>query len=390
MTGRPLQKKVRAIGHTDLNGHPNGGQVVVQRRGRKYYAFVGHMRGMGTSIVDVTKPNRPEVITQIPSPPGTHTHKVRVSGDTMLVNNEKFHESRLQSSTFEPGLRIFDVKDLSAPKELSFFRTSGSGVHRFSVDNEKHLAYIPTCVDGYLDHIFMTVDFSSPDKPREICRWWLNGQWLAGGEKPTWPENRRYGLHLPIVHEDRAYLAYWDAGFMILDFKDITHPKLISKANYCPPYGGATHTALPVAREICGRKWMIVFDECLEPDLDPPGDSRMWMVDVTDERNPVSVATFCVPEETGLRRPNARFGPHQPFEDVKLKNDLVFATWFSGGLRVVSVENPHLPTEVGYFVPPRIKGKRPIQTNDVFIDDRELIYLIDRWDRGLDIVEYNG
>jgi hypothetical protein len=281
------------------------------------------------------------------------------------------------------------VKDISAPKELSFFRTSGKGVHRFSIDSEKQLAYIPTGADGYLGNIFMTVDFSSPENPREVSRWWLQGQWKADGEKPTWPENRNVGLHLPIVLGERAYLAYWDAGFMILDFSDITHPQLISRANYCPPYGGATHTALPVTREIRGRKWMLVFDECLEPDLDPPDDSRMWVVDITDERNPVSVATFSVPETTGLRMPDARFGPHQLYEDVTLKNDLVFATWFSGGLRIVSVENPYLPTEVGYFVPPTEKGNRPVQTNDVYIDDRGLIYLIDRWDRGLDIVEYS-
>jgi len=385
---KPLQKNFKAIGHSDLNGHPNGGQVVVQRRGRKYYAFVGHMRGTGTSIVDVTKPDRPEIVSQIPNPAGTHTHKVRVSGEVMLVNNEKFLEAGLRSDEFEPGLRIFNIKDLTSPKEVSFFRTSGKGVHRFSIDVEKNRAYIPTGAEGYSNNIFMTVDFSNPDNPREISRWWLNGQWEAGGEKPTWPENRNVGLHLPLVLGNRAYLAYWDAGYIILDFTDISHPNLISRASYCPPYGGATHTALPITREIRDRKWMIVFDECLEPDLDPPDDSRMWMIDITDETNPVSVSTFSVPEESGLRRPNARFGPHQPVEDFTVKDDIVFAAWFSGGLRAVNIENPYLPTEVGYFVPARLKGTRPIQTNDVFIDDRELIYIIDRWDRGLDIIEY--
>ena len=29
-----------------------------------------------------------------------------------------------------------------------------------------------------------------------------------------------------------------------------------------------------------------------------------------------------------------------------------------------------------------------IQTNDVYVDDREMIYIIDRYNGGLDILEY--
>jgi hypothetical protein len=345
---------------------------------------------MGTSIIDVTSPGSPEVISQIQPPPGMHSHKVRVCGNVMMVNNEHPHGFDPSISS-EPGLRIFDIKDLSHPKELSFFPSPGTGPHRFRIDEEKHLAYLSAGVEGYERNIFRVVNFADPQNLYEVSRWWLPGQWAADGEKPTWDPNKSIVWHhFSMIHEKRAYLAYWDAGFIILDISNLEKPEMISRANYRPPYGGATHTALPIAREIRGRKWLIVFDECLEPDLDPPDDSRMWVVDITDETNPVSVATFSVPESTGLRRPNARFGPHQPYEDVTLKDDLIYATWFSGGLRVINLENPFNPLEVGYFVPARKKGTRPVQTNDVFIDDRRLIYLIDRWDRGLDIVEYTG
>ncbi|MGA3298053.1 MAG: hypothetical protein ABSD41_11460 [Candidatus Bathyarchaeia archaeon] len=375
----------KSLGHTDLCGNPNGGQVVVQRRGKKYYAFVGHLRGgvegMGTSIIDVTSPDSPEVLSQIRAPDGTHSHKVRVSGNIMLVNNEPMRGV----DSFEPGLRIFDVKDLSDPKELAFFRTGGRGVHRFSIDEEKHLAYLSAGADGYVGNILRVVNFSDPKNPREDWRWWLPGQWKAGGEKP---DNAEIMLHLAIIHEQRAYLAYWDAGFIILNISNTDAPQIVSRANYHPPYGGGTHTALPVSREILGRRWMIVFDEAVEPDLDPPNEKLMWVVDITNEKNPVSVSTYSVPESENPKEENAKFGPHQPYEDTQLKNDLVYATWFSAGLRIISVENPFRPTEVGYFVPPREKGKRPVQTNDVYVDDRGLIYLIDRWDRGMDIVEY--
>jgi hypothetical protein len=41
-------------------------------------------------------------------------------------------------------------------------------------------------VDGYLGNIVMILDLIDPAHTREIGRWWLPGQWIAGGESPTW------------------------------------------------------------------------------------------------------------------------------------------------------------------------------------------------------------
>ncbi len=376
---------VKPIGHTDLRGYPHGCQIVVQRRGRKYYAFVGHMKDMGTSIVDVTSADKPEVVTQIVVPNGTHSHKVRVNGDLMFVNSESLVRwDETPPAGFEGGLRIFNIKDIARPVELAFFRTGGRGVHRFWIDNKTKLAYISTAAEGYLANILMIVDFSDPRKPREISKWWLRGQGKSGGEIPTWDtEKDRCYLHHPIVLGTRAYLGYCDAGFVILDVSDKNNPKYVSGENYCPPYAGYAHTALPIAREILGRKWLVVVDEAL-PTRDH-SKSLMWMVDITEEKNPVSVATYSV---NGKEEPDMILGPHQVYEDVTLKDDLAFVAWFSGGLRIISLEKPYKPTEVGHYVPPREKGMRSIMSNDVYVDDRGLVYIIDRLDRGLDIVEY--
>jgi len=56
---------IEALGHCSLNGHGNGGQVTVEKFGEKYYAFIGHMHSMGTSILDVSDPGRPEILLQI-------------------------------------------------------------------------------------------------------------------------------------------------------------------------------------------------------------------------------------------------------------------------------------------------------------------------------------
>jgi len=81
--------------------------------------------------------------------------------------------------------------------------------------------------------------------------------------------------------------------------------------------------------------------------------------------------------------PGARFGAHQYHE--RLDSTLVYLTWFAGGLRVVDVADPTLPVEVAHFLPEPTDGSVP-QSNDVDVDDRGRIYLLDR-NRGLEILE---
>ena len=59
--------------------------------------------------------------------------------------------------------------------------------------------------------------------------------------------------------------------------------------------------------------------------------------------------------------------------------------WFSGGLRVVDVADPTRPEEVAHFIPAPTRGQSSPQSNDVDLDERGLIYLIDR-NCGLDIL----
>jgi hypothetical protein len=51
-------------------------------------------------------------------------------------------------------------------------------------------------------------------------------------------------------HNDRLYLAWRDAGFLVLDIKDRTAPRLLASYDYVPPYHGgflgAAHSSLPI------------------------------------------------------------------------------------------------------------------------------------------------
>ena len=87
------------------------------------------------------------------------------------------------------------------------------------------------------------------------------------------------------------------------------------------------------------------------------------------------------------RTPDARFGAHQFHE--RMTGTLVHAVWFGAGLRIIDVADPKAPREVGYFIPEPVGGRAAPQSNDVTLDSRGLIYLVDRH-VGFDVLEFNG
>ena len=83
----------------------------------------------------------------------------------------------------------------------------------------------------------------------------------------------------------------------------------------------------------------------------------------------------------------ARFGAHQFCERVT--GSIVHAVWFGGGLRIIDVADPQNPREIGYFIPEPVAGRPAPQSNDVALDDRGLIYMVDRH-VGFDVLEHQA
>ena len=70
-------------------------------------------------------------------------------------------------------------------------------------------------------------------------------------------------------------------------------------------------------------------------------------------------------------------------------DQIVLGTFFNGGLRAYDISNPYQPQQVGVFVPPAppMAPTGTIQLNDVFVDEREIVYTVDRHVGGLYILE---
>jgi len=378
-------RNIRLIGHSDIGGCPNGGQIAVRRSGRKHLAFVSHMSKKGFSIVDVTDPGEPSTIVQMPVPSGTHSHKLRVSGKHLFLNQEQDGNSR----SFRAGLSIYDISDVKRPEEVHFYETGGSGVHRFWIDEREKRAYLTTGMDGYRGRILVILDISEPRRPTEVSRWWMPGQWEAGGESFRTGNGGEVTAHgPPIPLGNHIFLGYWDGGTVVLDRTDMSKISLVSNLNFFPSYGGNTHTALPVQRKIMGREWLVVTEESMHDNC-REGTKALWLIDRTHPNRPVPVSTFQI-WDSRFCRAGGRFGPHNLHEDTKVSGNLIYVTWFNAGLRVIDISNPYIPVEVAYFIPETPAGQKAIQTNDLTLDSRGFIYTVDRLNGGMHILKANG
>ena len=75
-----------------------------------------------------------------------------------------------------------------------------------------------------------------------------------------------------------------------------------------------------------------------------------------------------------------------------LYGKLTAIAYFTGGVRIWDIREPHAPVEVGFYVPESNANTNPdgYMTNNVEIDDRGFIYVVDRNGAGLDILQLTG
>jgi hypothetical protein len=429
-----LARNVRRIGHLDL---PGAGQVNVVGD----FAYVGHIpnkQDLGTSIVDIADPAKPRVVATVDvGDLASHSHKVRVAGDIMVVNHERnmtavgrraeqmpgvrreLREAlqreptraelaqrlsiteagvvEIEAAEKQPyrngGFRIYNIADRTKPKLIHHQLTGGNGVHRFDMD--ERYAYISTEMDGFLGAMLVTYDLRDPQRPQEVSRWWLPGQNIAAGEEPTWP-GKRHRLHHALRFGNEMFASCWHGGFRIVDVNDIGKPKTVASYNYHPPFPEPTHTVMPVPGKIGGRRIAITVDEEDQAQSANEEEARrgrlhagISLFDVTDYANVKPLSLFEVSELDSpfARTPGARFGAHQFHE--RMTGTLVHAVWFGGGLRIIDIADPMAPREVGHFIPDPVGGRAAPQSNDVMLDARGLIYMVDRH-VGFDVLEFNG
>jgi len=227
----------------------------------------------------------------------------------MLTNYESKSYAGEPDAGLQGGLNITDVADPADPKHVHFWPYDKSGLHRFTYDGR--YAYISPELEGYVGNIVMILDIKDPSRPVEVGRWHMPGQWIAGGEEPTWEADAHRCYH-PIRMGNRLYTSYWHGGFVILNINDMSIPKFVSDLDGPALRVPDPHLPADPVR-YRGRKWMVVADKDAGALWTQHPGAMLWMVNIIDETNPIPVAT----DQLDPENLSPRSGCHQPAEDVK-------------------------------------------------------------------------
>jgi hypothetical protein len=415
-------------------------QPLVHKQGDRWILYVGHHGGRslnplsgavednGTSILDVTDPRNPKPLFHIPGEPGPSesggAQMVRVCDGATLPKGDKSKVYLLR--TF--GNAAHEIWDVTDPAKPTLFRTvvKTKGTHKNWWECDTGIAYLVSGLDGWRTRRMTQVfDLSEPANPRHIRDFGLPGQQPGSkGEPPM-------ELHGPIStgpKGNRIYFGYGTnkAGIMqIVDReKLINGPSEPTDANLrypevgrleLPPTNGA-HTTFPVlgvdvaefAKDQVGAKrdFVVIVDESLVNEC-AEARQMVWIADITAETKPFNVASYTVPEASGnFCARGGRFGSHSSNENMTpvYYKRVVFIAFFNAGVRAVDIRDPYHPKEIGYYIPAvtdktdkRCVGsgatercKVAIQTNNVEVDDRGYVYIVDRANTGLHILELTG
>jgi hypothetical protein len=443
----PEARNMRLVGYSDLQAR-TAYQPVIQRQGNRWIAYVGHhgdkklnplsgrIEDNGTSIVDVTDPKEPKYLAHVPGEEGKAeqggAQMVRIcsGSDLPKADKSKFYMLRVFGNQAH---EIWDVTEPAKPSLLTTVITGLKGTHKNYWECDTGIAYL--VADGRpqgwrTNRMTKIYDLSDPTNPRFIRDFGLGGQEPGSNPQTKAPA----GLHGPISYRGRVYFAYGTGADGVLQIVDRTRllngdaanadrfkptpenlkfPE-IGRLDMPPDWGGHTSypvIGIPIRDHILNlngrvRDFVVLVSESLRNECQE-FRQLTFLVDITTPSKPFSVSTFEVPESPGdFCRRGGRFGPHSSHESFHAPyyGKLIFLAYFNGGVRAVDIRNPFAPREAAYFVPAvteatekrclRIDGvercKIAIQTNNVEVDERGLIYLADRASTGLHIVELTG
>ena len=437
----PEASNMRLVGYNDLQAR-SAYMPVIHRQGDRYIAYVGHHGGRrvnpptgrdeanGTSIVDVTIPGKPRYLAHVPGDKGRAesggAQMVRICNGSELPKGDRSKVYMLRSFG-NVAHEVWDVTQPEKPVRLVIVEQKLRGTHKNWWECDTGIAYLVSGLAGWMSNRMTQIyDLSDPAKPVHIRSWDVAEQ-APGGKGEV-----RYRLHGPIStgpKGNRVYFGYGTAANGLVQIVD--RDKLLKGAREptpanlreavitqfpTPPYMGA-HTTLPILGiRVPGlnkytkgpqhRDVILIVNESTSNECNEPRQAA-YIVDITNERTPLGISTFDVPEQPhGFCTRGGRFGAHasNEYQHPAYDKRIVFMSWFNAGVRTVDIRDPYSPKEIGYYIPgitektdqrcvkdaSGSRCKRAIQTNNVEVDDRGLIYIVDRADTGMHILELTG
>ncbi len=393
--GQPAGRNTRQIGELKLPGGLHGD---VWAHGNFAYVgtWSGPCPGTGVKIIDVSDAAHPHQVATAAGYPNTSAEDMQVisvqtdffTGDLLGVGLQDC--GLPDQAPGLTGLDLWNVTDPTHPVHLGFYDVGPSGgVHELSLTKRViggqervfGLAAVPfaevisTAFTDTPRGDFQLIDVTDPVHPT------LADDWGAGKDgglpygatffadsgfpppfdctPPPGQEPLCRG-HFAAVFDHSAtpsadgmtaYLAYWDAGGIILDMSNPNDLNMIGRTLYPAGSEGDTHSAVPNE----SGSLLVTTDEDFSPSErkaagepkivgDTWGFARIW--GLADPAHPVHLSDFATWRAL-TNKTDAFYSAHNP----EIRGSTLYLSWYSDGVRIVDISNPATPREIAFYRP---------------------------------------
>lgn len=432
---------MRAVGFHNLQARSAYQPTIVEQNGR-WIAYIGlhggqrmnpmngQLENNGTAIVDVTDPREPKFLVHIPGERGEGEagggQMTRICSGKQLPKGDpsKFYMLRVFG---DQAHEMWDVSVPEKPVRMSVIVGNLRSTHKSWWECDTGIAYLVAGPkDWRVRRMTKVYDLSDPAKPVFIRDYGLDGQQPGSTGQPPF---ELHGMISAGPQKNRVYMGHGNNKFGILQIVDreklLNGPKEVTRDNLNYPQvsrlefptNSGAHTVLPLLdmeiehfkkSQNSKRDFIVAVNESINDEC-REANQQVWFIDISQETKPFGVANWTVKEASGkFCDRGERFGAHASQENMTpiFHKKVLFVTWFSAGLRALDVRNPYEPKEIAYYIPaitadtkadPTCLRRRnaatckiSIQTNNVEVDDRGYIYIVDRADTGLHILDLTG
>jgi hypothetical protein len=441
----PEAKNMQLVGHNDLQAR-SAYQPFIHKYGTRYIAFVGHHGGIaavpkavnpitgeaefnGTSVIDVTDPKNPKYLKHIPGQEGLGeqggAQNVQVCDGKTLPKGDPSKVYMLRTFGGQ-GHEVWDVTRPENPVFITRLSWNLRDTHKNWWECDTGIAFLVSGVKSWrIRRMTEVFDLSDPAKPIKIREFGLVGQ--QPGATGAMPGDL-HGAVSTGKKGNRLYFAHGINKGGVLQIVDreklVNGPKEPTEENLLYPQVGrldmnpmnGAHTTMPLGKfkidefakdkDSAERDIVMIVGEVYANECGAPRQ-MVYFADVTIESKPQIISNYTARAMPGNHcERGGRFGAHSSNEsmDPIFYQKLTFITYFNGGVRMVDVRDPFNPREAGYFIPSiteatsgrctKVDGKEQckvaIQSNNVETDDRGYVYVVDRANTGMHILEVTG
>lgn len=340
--------------------------------------FVATTTGFAT--VDVSTPTDPTILAERRNLLENHD-----AGPLRAIWDVKLDQDRLvvagpasPVSDVVAGFLLYDVSNPTQPERVAFYKTDFP-IHNCFIRDD--LVYLTG--NDRQGNPLVIVDVTD-DTPTEVGRWSLfdrTEEWQDVHWQLRW-------LHDVWVHDDIAYLAYWDAGTWLVDVSDPAEPA------YITTIGGQSlddlaavpdEDANAAVTELPGNDHYVTvnedasllgigkeaWDEEATERAGGPAGIELW--DISTLSAPRKRATIAPPQPSPADPSMAAYslgtvtganhvGCHEcanrqadkwlTAHNFQLVGERLFSSWYDGGVKIHDISDPANPEELAWWRQP--------------------------------------